>query len=320
MTGAHTHGAASPASDRGVIADLSRFAWFSLGVGVVVLVLKLSAWWITGSVGLFSDAMESTVNIAAALVAVIALKQAAKPADHTHQFGHGKAEYFSALTEGVLIAVAATLIVVSAVNRLFNPEELEEIGIGLAISIVASLMNAGVAVVLFRAGRKHGSIALIADAKHLLTDLWTTGGVLLAVVLVGITGWGVLDPLVALAVAVNILVVGFGLVRRSMSGLMDSALPESDVALIKEALAPYRGADIEIHSLQTRESGRQKFVSMHVLVPGDWSVTEGHDLCESIEEDVAESLSACVVQTHLEPREDPRAWGDTPEGAEHELD
>jgi cation diffusion facilitator family transporter len=320
MTGSPSHGAASAASARGIVADLSRFAWLSLGVGIAVLILKLAAWWITGSVGLFSDAMESTVNIAAALVAVIALKQAAKPPDRTHQFGHGKAEYFSALTEGVLIAVAATLIVVSSVSRLFNPQELQEIGIGLAISIVASLMNAAVAWVLFRAGSKYGSLALIADAKHLLTDLWTTGGVVLAVILVGITGWGVLDPLVALAVAVNILVVGFGLVKRSMSGLMDSALPEADVVVIKEALAPYRGADIEIHSLQTRESGRQKFVSMHVLVPGDWSVTEGHDLCEAIEEDVAASLSACVVHTHLEPQEDPRAWGDTPEGAQHELD
>ncbi|MCH9817078.1 MAG: cation diffusion facilitator family transporter [Actinomycetia bacterium] len=304
----------------GGVADLSKYAWLSLGVGVVVLALKLGAWWVTDSVGLFSDAMESLVNIAAAIVAIIALRTAAKPADRAHQFGHGKAEYFSALTEGVLIILAASLIIFTAVPRLLQPEPLEEIGLGLAISVLASLLNAVVALILWRAGTKHGSLALIADAKHLITDLWTTGGVLAAVLLVGLSGWLILDPLIALAVAVNIILVGFGLMRRSLSGLMDSALPESDVTKLKTALAPYRGQDIEIHAVQSRISGRQRFVSMHVLVPGGWSVTAGHDLCESIEDSVKEALGSCSVSTHLEPREDPRSFSDTPEGAEHELD
>ncbi|MDA9913006.1 cation diffusion facilitator family transporter [Candidatus Nanopelagicales bacterium] len=313
----HTH---DPADEQDGIVDLSKYAWLSLGVGILVLALKLGAWWITDSVGLFSDAMESLVNIAAAIVAIIALRTAAKPADRDHQFGHGKAEYFSALSEGVLIILAASLIIFAAIPRLLNPQPLEEIGLGLGISVLASLLNAAVAVILWRAGTRHGSLALIADSKHLLTDLWTTGGVLVAVVIVGLSGWLILDPLIALAVAVNIIWVGLGLMRRSMSGLMDSALPESDVAKLRAALAPYRGQEIEIHAVQSRISGRQRFVSLHVLVPGDWSVTAGHDLCESIEGSVKQALTTCSVHTHLEPREDPRAFSDTPVGAEHELD
>ena len=219
----------------------------------------------------------------------------------------------------MLIAVAATLIVVSAIDRLLNPAELERIGVGLAISILASLINAGIAWILFRAGRLHRSLALEADAKHLVTDLWTTGGVVVGVLLVGLTGWEVLDPLIALAVALNILIVGANLVRRSMSGLMDSALPDDDVARLRAILAPYRGDQTEIHSVQSRVSGRQRFVTMHVLVPGAWSVHEGHDLCEAIEQEVSRALSPCIVLTHLEPTDDPRSWNDTP-GAEHELD
>jgi cation diffusion facilitator family transporter len=313
----HSH---APVADEPGITDLSKYGWLSLSVGVVVLTLKLCAWWITDSVGLFSDAMESIVNIAAAIVAIIALRTAAKPADRAHQYGHGKAEYFSALTEGVLIILAAALIVLSAVPRLIDPQPIDDIDVGLALSVLASLFNATVAIILWRAGSRHGSLALVADAKHLLTDLWTTGGVLLAVLIVGFSGWLIIDPLIALAVSVNILLVGFGLMRRSMSGLMDAALPEPDVDKLKEALAPYRGQEIEIHAVQSRISGRQRFVSLHVLVPGSWSVTEGHDLCESIEGSVKAALMTCSVHTHLEPREDPRAFSDTPVGAEHKLD
>jgi cation diffusion facilitator family transporter len=306
-----------PADHR--IEDLSRFGFLSLTAGIVVLLLKLGAWQITGSVGLLSDALESTVNIAAAIVAIIALRAASKPPDVKHQFGHGKAEYFSSLIEGGMIIVAATLIIISAVHRLLEPRELEQLGIGLAISVLASLINAAVAVILLRVGRDRGSLALTADAHHLLTDLWTTGGVLVGVIIVGLTGWLVLDPLIGIAVAANIVFVGVRLLRKSASGLLDTAMHEDQVAVMRDVLAPYRTEDVAIHGVQTRQSGRQAFISMHVLVPGDWDVTAGHELCCRIEDELARALPGVQVMTHLEPMEDPRAWNDTHEG-QHQLD
>lgn len=301
------------------VVDLSAYAILSLVVGVAVLGLKLIAWQITGSVGLLSDALESTVNIAAAVVALVALRTASRPPDAVHQFGHGKAEYFSALLEGAMILIAATLIVISAIGRLLHPEELERIGIGLAISILASALNGIVAFVLIRVGRRHRSPALVADGQHLLTDIWTTAGVVIAVLAVAVTGWQPLDPLIALAVAANILGVGYRLVRRSASGLMDSALPDDDLLVIKEVLHGHQSPDIVIHGLQTRQSGRRRFVSMHVLVPGSWTVSRGHDLCEEIEMDLSAALPASTIQTHLEPVEDPRAW-ENMSGAQHPLE
>lgn len=296
------------------VQDLSKYGVLSLVAGIVVLLMKLGAWKVTGSVGLLSDALESLVNIAAAAVAIVALRAASRPPDEHHQFGHGKAEYFSALVEGAMIVVAATMIIVTAVERLMNPAPLEEVGLGLAISVLASLVNAAVALVLFRVGRRHGSAALVADAHHLVTDLWTTGGVLVGVVLVALTGWIRLDPIIALAVAVNIIVVGVNLLRGSTSGLMDAALPAQEVEAIRNVLRGYQADDVVIHGLQTRRAGRQRFVSMHVLVPGEWTVARGHDLCDAIESDVEAVLAGTNCITHLEPLEDPRAWEDLHEG------
>ncbi len=294
--------------------NLTRYAWLSIATGVVVFALKLVAWAITGSVGLLSDAMESTVNIVAAVVALVALTIASRPPDPTHHFGHGKAEFFSALVEGLMIFVAATLIVIVAVERILNPRPLEDLGAGLAISVVASILNWAVAVVLIRAGRTHRSITLEADGKHLMTDVWTSVGVVAGIAAVWLTGWDVLDPLIALVVGLNIVVTGARLIWRSTSGLMDRALPEDDHETIAAVLRRYEGDDVTFHALQTRESGQHRFVSMHVLVPGAWTVQRGHDLVESLEADLREALPGAEVHTHVEPLEDPRSWEDQHEG------
>jgi cation diffusion facilitator family transporter len=298
----------SSTRERPPSVNLVRFAWLSLATSVAVLSLKLGAWLVTGSVGLLSDAMESTVNLVAAAVALGALRTAARPPDAIHQFGHGKAEYFSALVEGLMIVLAAGLIILAAVERLINPAPLESLGIGLGISLVASVLNGTVAVILIRAGRKHRSIALTADGKHLMTDVWTSAGVLLGVGLVGLTGWGVLDPVVAIAVAMNIIVTGVGLMRQSTSGLMDAALPAQDHRAITDALDSFTSPEVQFHALQTRQAGRQRFVSFHVLVPGDWTVKQGHDLLEEVEDVVHEQLPDVNIQTHLEPLEDPLSY------------
>ena len=280
----------------------------------MVFGMKLVAYGLTGSVGLLSDAMESTVNIVAAIVAVIALRAASRPGDENHHFGHGKAEYLSALVEGVMIFVAAILIIYTAVERLLNPRPLEQLGVGLTISIAASAINGITAMLLIRAGRRHRSIVLVADGRHLMTDVWTSGGVVLAVGLVGLTGWQQLDPVIAIAVALNIVVAGWLLIRDSTAGLMDSALPAEDHDTILKVLRSHAGDQISFHAVQTRASGRQRFVSMHVLVPGDWTVQRGHDYLCDLEADLHAALDHLTVQTHLEPLEDPRSWDDVPPG------
>ena len=292
--------------------DLTKWAWLSIAAAIVTIALKTGAYLLTGSVGLLSDAMESVVNLVAAILALIALWIASRPADDTHHYGHGKAEYFSAGAEGVMIFVAAVLIIVSAVNRLRNPEPLESLGIGLAITLLATAVNGVVGMMVLRAGRRHRSITLVADGKHLLTDVWTSAGVIVGVGLVAITGWLPLDSLVAIGVALNILWTGFGLVRHAFDGLMDKALPKAEVDAVHEALraiaASYPPGEVSFHEIQSRESGRQRFVSLHVLVPGDWTVAQGHDLLEHVEESVVAVLEGADVHTHLEPREDPRSY------------
>ncbi|MDL9935530.1 cation diffusion facilitator family transporter [Gordonia sp. ABSL1-1] len=296
----------STAATRG---DLSRFAVLSIVTSLVVISLKLVAWRITGSVGLLSDAAESLVNVVAAVGALIALRIAARPADSDHNFGHTKAEYFSAVFEGAMIVAAAALIIVSAVDRLLHPRELESVGLGLAISVIATVLNAIVGVILLRAGKRHRSLTLEADGKHLLTDVWTTIGVVIGVLLVALTGWLPLDPLIAIAVAVNILVVGGRLVWRSASGLMDSALPDEDRAVIDEILDGHRREDrVDFHDVRTRESGHERFLQMHMLVPGDWSVDRAHDLAERVESELHDALDHLAISTHLEPIGDPRAY------------
>ncbi len=294
--------------------DLTRYGWMALGVSICVFLLKLVAFIITGSVGLLSDALESTVNIAAAAVAIVALRAASKPGDANHHYGHGKAEYFSALVEGLMILTAALLIIWTAVERLINPRPLEQLGVGLLISVVASAINAAAATILVREGRRSRSIVLEADGKHLFTDVWTSAGVVLAVGLVGLTGWEVLDPLIAIAVALNIVVAGWFLIRDSTAGLMDSSLPDEDHEAILSVLREHATSEISFHAVQTRASGRQRFVSLHVLVPGDWSVQRGHDILCALEDDLHHALDDLTVYTHLEPREDPRSWDDVPPG------
>lgn len=290
--------------------DLSAFAVLSIVTAIVVIGLKLIAWRITGSVGLLSDALESTVNLVAAIGAFVALRVAAKPPDRSHNFGHTKAEYLSAVFEGVMIVVAAVVIVATAVDRLLHPEELDEVGMGLAISVGATVVNAVVGWVLIRAGRRHRSLTLEADGKHLMTDVWTTAGVVVGVFLVAATGWLPLDPLIAIAVAANILVVGGRLVWRSGAGLMDSALPDDLRAAIDAVLARHRADRIDFHDVRTREAGHERFVQLHMLVPGDWSVQRAHDLAETIEDELRAAVDDLTVTLHVEPINDPRAYED----------
>jgi cation diffusion facilitator family transporter len=291
-------------------STLVRYAWLSVAAALVTMAIKSVAFVVTDSVGLLSDALESSVNLVAAVGAVVALTYSARPADDEHAYGHAKAEYFSALAEGVMIMVAAATIAVTAVDRLLNPRELEQLGVGIAIAVLASLVNLVVAVVLRRVGRRERSIALEADGKHLMTDVWTTAGVVGAVGVVGISGLEWLDPVIGLAVAANIVVTGLRLVARSSRGLMDAALPEEDRAAIQEVLAAHTSASTIFHGLRTRQAGHRSFMSVHVLVPGAWSVQQAHDLAESIEADLRARVPDLTVDTHLEPLEDPRSFAD----------
>ncbi|HNV14421.1 MAG: cation transporter [Actinomycetales bacterium] len=291
--------------------NLTRFAWLSIAAAVATIALKFGAYLLTGSVGLLSDAAESVVNLVAAFVALIALHVAAQPADVDHQFGHSKAEYFSAAVEGVMIFVAAIFILWSSVQRFFAPEPLENVGMGLGISVAASALNGVVAFVLMRAGRKHNSITLTADGKHLLTDVWTSVGVVVGVLLVVLTGWLRLDPIIAFLVGCNIIWTGWHLVRESVDGLMDHApSPEcqADIQAILDEFAHREGSPVLFHGVRARVAGHVQHVAFHVLVPGTWTVTQGHDLLEEIEGRFHEKFGHIVVDTHLEPIEDPRSY------------
>lgn len=290
--------------------SLTRYAWLSIATALATIALKASAYLVTGSVGLLSDAAESVVNLAAAVIALIALKIAARPPDVHHHYGHGKAEYFSAGLEGLMIFLAAAVILASAVQRFLHPAALERIDVGLMISAVATVANGAVGLVLIRAGRTHRSATLVADGKHLMTDVWTSVGVLIGVLLVALTGWQRLDPVVAAIVGLNILVTGYRLVVGSAGALMDAALTPQELATVTAVLDRFRSAEVDFHGLQTRQSGRHGFVAVHVLVPGAWTVFRGHDLLEEIESAIRAALPDTTVQTHLEPREDPRSYAD----------
>lgn len=291
-------------------SSLTRFAWLSIAAAVVTIGLKTAAYFITGSVGLLSDAIESGVNLIGGIMALAMLTVAAKPADEDHAYGHSKAEYFSSGVEGSLILVAAVSIAGTAVHRLIYPRPLEEIGVGLIVSVAASAVNLIVALIILRAGRKHNSITLEANAHHLMTDVWTSVGVVAAVGLVAWTHWLWLDAVVALLVAANIVWTGVGIVRRSISGLMDVSLSAEDMAVVRTALKSYEQTGIQFHALLSRQAGARKFVSMHVLVPGDWSVQRGHELLDKIEADIRKALADSVVFTHLESLDDPASWAD----------
>lgn len=286
------------------------YAFISIGAALVTIALKAGAYFLTGSVGLLSDAAESCVNLVAALVAVWAVTYAAKPPDEKHAYGHFKAEYFSSGVEGALILVAAITIAIAAWDRLFHPQELEEIGIGLALSLVASVINGIVAIMLLRAGKRLRSITLKADGHHLLTDVWTSVGVVIALIAVPLTGWLILDPLIAFVVAINIVWAGIKLLRETGSGLLDAGLPKEEQQIIRNILTNYDNQNIQFHALRTRVAGARRFVSFHVLVPGEWTVKQGHALCEEIELTIINALPGTYVFTHLEPVEDPTSWND----------
>ncbi len=286
-------------------ASLTRFAWLSIAAAVGTISLKALAYYLTSSVGLLSDAIESLVNLAGAIMALVMLTIAARPADESHVYGHSKAEYFASITEGLLILGAAGGIISTAINRLLNPRELEQLGLGLGVSMAASVVNLVVARILLREGRGRGSITLEADAHHLMTDVWTSAGVIGGVAIAGFTGWNVLDPLIAIAVAFNIIWTGIQLVSRSASGLMDAALPQGEQNLIQQVMESYRRRGVNFHALRTRQAAARRFISVHMLVPGDWTVHDAHHIAEDFESEIREKLGGAVtVFTHLEPVED----------------
>lgn len=290
---------------------LTAFAWVSITAAILTIGLKTVAYLLTGSVGLLSDALESLVNLVGALMALAMLTIAARPADEDHAYGHSKAEYFSSGVEGTLILIAAISIIVAAIPRLITPQPIEQALIGLSVSAGASIVNLIAALILLRAGKKHNSITLTANAHHLLTDVWTSVGVLISVGLVAFTGWQRLDPLVALLVAANIIWSGGRIVRESVLGLMDTALPREEQEKLKQILESYTQDGVEYHAFRSRQSGARRFVSFHVLVPDTWTVLQGHQLLEKIEADLRKAIPALTVFTHLEPLNDPSSWQDT---------
>jgi cation diffusion facilitator family transporter len=295
----------------GTPPPLRRYAWLSIGAAVVTIALKTVAWRLTGSVGLLSDALESVVNLATAALALAMLTVALRPPDHDHAFGYGKAEYVASGAEGALILLAAAGIAWAAVGRLLHPQALDRAGLGVLVSTGASIVNLAVGQTLIRVGRRRRSIALEADGHHLMTDVWTSAGVIAGIGAVAATGWGWLDPVVALAVAGQIVWSGFKLVRRSWLGILDPALPPPELEALAAVLARHASAsEVQFHAVRTRQAGARRFVTMHVLVPGKWTVSRGHSLLERIEQDVRAAIPAAVVVTHLEAIEDPSSFDD----------
>ena len=291
---------------------LTHFARLAIAAAVATIGLKAAAYLLTGSVSLLSDALESLVTLVAAIIALIALTVAMKEPDEEHAYGHAKAEYFASGLEGGLVLLAAVSIILTAVPRLFQPEPIEQVGWGTAVSVVATLINLAVARRLFQAGTEHRSVTLEADARHLMADVWTSVGVIAGVITVSLTGWERIDPIIALAVAGNIVWTGISLVRRSMHGLLDTAIVTGELAAVEGILSRYeREVGIQTHALRTRQAGMRRFVSVHILVPGGWSVRDGHRLLEEIENDIRTALPGTTVFTHLEPLDDPVSWQDT---------
>ncbi|MHB1053898.1 MAG: cation diffusion facilitator family transporter [Thiobacillus sp.] len=293
-----------------VHASLKRYAWLSIAAALATILLKGWAWWITGSVGLLSDALESFVNLAGAMMALAMLTLAARPADDNHAHGHGKAEYFSSAFEGFLILIAAVAISYTAIERLLNPQPLEAVGFALVISVVASIINLATSRTLMNVGKQHKSITLEADAHHLMTDVWTSVGVIVGVGMIWLTDWLWLDPVIALLVALNILWTGWQLLQRSAAGLMDVSIPEVELQAIEAILDGYRKHGLKFHALRTRQAGTRAFITVHVLAPGAWTIQHGHDWSERIEADIRQAVTHAHITTHLEPMEDPVSLAD----------
>jgi cation diffusion facilitator family transporter len=283
----------------------------SIAAALTTIGLKFFAYWVSGSVGLFSDAIESLVNLLASVTAFLSLWYASKPADMSHAYGHEKIEYFSSGIEGSLILVAAASIGWSAVERLLNPKALEDLGIGILVSTVAAGINLVVALMLLRVGKKHDSIILEADGHHLLTDVWTSVGVVVALGLVKVTGWELLDPIIAIAVAVNVAWTAFGLMRRSFDGLMDHAWPAAEQDTVRRVLESQMRPGLHYHALRTRQAGSRRFVDFHLLVPGDWTVQKAHEFSDAIEAAIRAELPRAQCTVHIEPVESETSWTDS---------
>ena len=291
-------------------SSLTRFAWLSIAAAILTITLKATAYFLTGSVGLLSDALESLVNLAGALMALAMLTIAAQPEDDEHAFGHSKAEYFSSGVEGSLILVAAVSIAWTAFQRLLDPKPLEQVGMGLGVSLLASVINFVVARILLQAAKRNNSITLQASSQHLMTDVWTSMGVLVGVGAVVLTGWERLDPIIAILVAANIIWSGVRIVRESVLGLMDTAIPFDEQVGLKKVLEKYAQSNVQFHALRTRQSGARRFISLHVILPGIWTIQKGHQLLEQIETEIRLAVPSSTVLTHLESMDDPSTWDD----------
>ena len=305
----------TPEQNRPAATNLTRFAWLAIAAAITTITLKTAAWAVTGSVSLLSDAAESVVNLVAAVVALIALRVAATPANEKFPYGRTKVEYFSAAIEGFMILIAAAIILISAALRFLDPQPLDQVGLGLVISIMASIINGIVAIILIRVGRRHRSPTLTADGKHLLTDLITSAGVVVGVVLVWLTGWDRLDPIVAFIVGVNIIITGLKLLTESGAGLLDATLPPEENQAILDILQQRTTDRIAFHGLLTRVSGQQRFATLHVLLPCEWTIKQGHDYVEDLESDLTAAVPGLRVLTHMEPDRDPRSYDDLPTGS-----
>ena len=290
--------------------SLTRYAWLSVAAAIATIALKAGAYYLTGSVGILSDALESLVNLAGAIIALAMLTIAARPPDEDHAFGHGKAEYFASGAEGAMIIIAAASIAVAAVNRLLNPQPLQQVGLGLAVTFFATLINLIVALIIRRAGKQHHSVTLDANSRHLMTDVWTSIGVIVSVGIVSVSKLQFLDPIIALVVAANIVREGFIIVRGSVLGLMDTAISTEEYSCVVAVLDSYKQENVTYHALRTRQAGKRRFVSVHILVPGEWTVHKGHEMLEQIERELIEAIPNLTVLTHLESLEDPASWDD----------
>ncbi|MDD4914798.1 MAG: cation diffusion facilitator family transporter [Methylococcales bacterium] len=305
--------------------SLTLYGWLSLATAMSTIALKSYAYWLTDSVGLLSDALESVINLVAAVIMLFVLSIAARPPDHRHAYGHEKIEYFSSGAEGIMILLAAFSIIWSAVERMEHPVTLQKLDVGIAISVFASLINLFVARILIHVGMLRRSITLESDGRHLMTDVWTTVGILIGIAAIsignhfettrvlagklGMNGWEILDPVIAMLVAVNILLAGLQLIRRTISGLMDAALPAEEQAAIIAVLEQFVASDhIIYHAFRSRYAGARRFMSVHVLVPGDWTVQQGHDLVETMELHIMSLFDNIDIDTHLEPIEDIASW------------
>ena len=292
--------------------SLKKFLYLSIAAALATISLKLFAWHLTDSVGLFSDALESCVNLVAAIIALVMITLSEKPPDEKHMLGHNKAEYFSSAIEGGLIVLASFSIIWSAVPRIIHPQPLENLGLGLLVAVGASMINLVASIILVKNGKKHNSITLEADGKHLMTDVVTSGGVLLGIVLIKLTGWLILDGIVAIGVAINIIWTGYQLIRRSASGLLDTAVSKDETDKINQVLEKYKEQNIKFHSMMTRQSGQRKFILVHLLMPGIWNIHQGHNLAEEIEKDIRMLFphAQSAVFTQLEPSEVPESMLD----------